>query len=203
MSDEYRTIQEEVQVESKVRGSKFIASASPSITRTEAEEFIAQRRKQYHDATHNCFAYRCSTDGSQYRFNDDGEPSGSAGKPILAAIDKFGLTYLVVVVTRYFGGTKLGLGGLIRAYGGAAESALASSKRITKYVFDSFRISFPHAYISNVMRVTSTCNGRIVDTTYDEEVHLVLETRKSKSEELRTLLVNCTNGDARIKELLG
>ncbi|MBM2841498.1 MAG: hypothetical protein HW412_2026 [Bacteroidetes bacterium] len=107
----------------------------------------------------------------------------------------------MVVVTRYFGGTKLGVGGLIRAYSDAAELALQSSQQITKYVVDSFRISFPHSHISNVMHVASKCNARILDTLYDEEVHLVLETRKSKSEELRSLLVNHTSGNVRIKEL--
>jgi uncharacterized YigZ family protein len=199
MSDEYKTIQAEVQVESKVQSSRFIASASPSSTKSEAEEFIARRKKRYHDATHNCFAYRCGTDGSQYRFNDDGEPSGSAGKPILAAIDKFGMTDVVIVVTRYFGGTKLGVGGLIRAYGDAAEQALASTRQITRYILDLFRISFPHSHISNVMHVTSKCGARIVDTVYDEEVHLVLEIRKSKAEELRSSLVNHTSGNVRIK----
>ncbi len=198
-ADEYKTIKEEVQAELKVQGSKFVASASPSITKSGAEEFVARLRKQYREATHNCYAYRCGADGSLFRFNDDGEPSGTAGKPILAAIDKFGLTDAVVVVTRYFGGTKLGVGGLIRAYGDAAELAMASADIQTKYVLESLRVSFPHSHISNVMHVTSRCGARIVDTLYDEEVHLVLEIRKSKAEDLRSLLVNNTNGNVRIK----
>ena len=199
MSDEYKTIKKEARAELKVQGSKFIASAAPSITKSEAEEFIGRQRKQYHDATHNCFAYRCGTDGHVFRFNDDGEPSGTAGKPILAAIDKFGLTDTVVVVTRYFGGTKLGVGGLIRAYGDAAELALSSAEIQTKYILESIRISFPHSHISNIMHVTSQCGAKIVDTLYDEEVHLELEIRKSKAEDLRSLLINNTSGNVRIK----
>jgi putative IMPACT (imprinted ancient) family translation regulator len=105
-----------------------------------------------------------------------------------------------VVVTRYFGGTKLGVGGLIRAYGNAAEEALASAVQITKYKVDVARVSFPHSYISNVMHVASKCGARIVDTTYDEEVHLVLEIRKSKAEELRLLLLNQTSGNVSVRQ---
>ena len=196
-SDEYKTLQREARAELKVQGSRFIAAATPSRTKLESEEFIARIRKQHYDATHNCFAYRCGVDGSLYRFNDDGEPSGTAGKPILAAIDKLSLTDVCVVVTRYFGGTKLGVGGLIRAYGSAAERALAAADLVTKYILDSLKVSFPHSHISSVMHVTSQCGARIIDTSYDEEVHLVLEIRKSKSDELRSLLVNHTSGNIR------
>ena len=194
-SDEYKTLQKEVRAESKVQGSRFIATASPSTTKQEAGECIARLRKQYHDATHNCFAFRCGMEGSLYRFNDDGEPGGTAGKPILASIDKYGLTDVCVVVTRYFGGTKLGVGGLIRAYGDAAGLVLASADQVTKYVLESLQVCFPHSHISNVMHVVSRCGARIVETSYDEEVHLVLEIRKSRSEELRALLVNHTSGN--------
>lgn len=195
--DEYKTITGQVRVELKVLGSKFIASVSSSTTKSEAEEFVARMKKQYHDATHNCYAYRCGTEGSLFRFNDDGEPSGTAGKPILAAIDKAGLTDVCVVVTRYFGGTKLGVGGLARAYGEAAEKALSAAERVTKFLVELFRVSFPHSQISNVMHVASKCGARIADTVYDEEVHLVLEIRRSKVEELRTLLVDHTSGNTR------
>jgi len=198
-SDEYKTIKKEACAELKVQGSKFIATAFPSTTTLEAEEFIARLRKHFHDATHNCYAYRNGTDGSQFRFNDDGEPSGTAGKPIIAAIDNLNLTDVCVVVTRYFGGTKLGVGGLIRAYGDAAEHVLVSVEHMTKYLLDSFRVSFPHAHISNVMHVASNCGARIVETLYDEEVHLVLDIRKSKADELRSSLVNHTRGNVRIR----
>lgn len=196
-TDEYKTIGGRVKVEHKVRDSRFIASASPSITKSQAEEFVTDLKKLYHDATHNCFAYRCGLAGNIYRFHDDGEPGGTAGRPILAAIDKSGLTDLVVVVTRYFGGTKLGVGGLRRAYGDAAEQVLASAAVITKHAHEQLRISFPHAHINNVMHVASRCDAKIVDTVYDEEVHIVLEIRKSKVEEIRGLLMNQTSGNLR------
>lgn len=196
-SDEYRTIREEVFTETKMQGSRFIATASPSTTKSDAEEFVARLRKQYHDATHNCYAYRCGTGGTQYRSSDDGEPAGTAGRPILAVVDKLCLTDVCVVVTRYFGGTKLGVGGLIRAYGGAAEQALSSANIVTKFVLESLEVSFPHAHVGNVMHVVSQSGARIVDTTYDEDVHLVLEIRQSKVDDLRGLLVNHTSGNIR------
>ena len=197
MTDEYKTISGGVKVEIKVRDSRFIALASPSITKTEAEEFIAGLRRFYHDATHVCYAYRCGAVADTFRFNDDGEPRGTAGKPILAAIERYGLTDIVVAVIRYFGGTKLGVGGLRRAYGGAAEHALASAAVVTKYAIEPLRISFPHALIGNVMHVASRCGAKIVDTLYDEEVHVVLEIRKSRAEELRKFLMDQTSGNLR------
>jgi putative IMPACT (imprinted ancient) family translation regulator len=109
------------------------------------------------------------------------------------------LTDVCVVVTRYFGGTKLGVGGLIRAYGDAAEHVFASTEQVTKYLLDAFSVSFPHAHISTIMHVASLCGARIVETAYDEEVHCVLEIRKSKAGELRSSLVNHTGGNVRIK----
>lgn len=201
-SDEYKTIREEVLAETKVQGSRFIATASPSTTKSDAEEFVARLRKQYHDATHNCFAYRCGTEGSLFRSGDDGEPAGTAGRPILAAVDKHCLTDVCVVVTRYFGGTKLGVGGLIRAYGGAAEQALSSANIVTKFVLESLEVSFPHAHVGNVMHVVSQSGARIVGTTYDEDAHLVLEIRKSKVDELRVLLIDHTSGKIRFQACL-
>ena len=197
MTDEYRTISSSVEAQIKVRDSRFIASASPSITKTQAEEFIAGLRRTYHDATHVCYAYRCGTAGDTFRLNDDGEPSGTAGKPILAAIERYGLTDIVVAVTRYFGGTKLGVGGLRRAYGDAAEHVLATASIITKFAIEPLRISFPHTLIGNVMHAASRCGAKIVDTSYDEEVHLLLEIRKSKAEELRQFLLDQTSGNLR------
>ncbi len=197
LTDEYRTIARGAEAGFKVQDSKFIASASPSTTKTQAEEFVAGLKKLRHDATHNCFAYRCGVDGATFRFNDDGEPSGTAGKPILVAIDKFGLTDIVVVVTRYFGGTKLGVGGLRRAYSDAAERALASASLLTRYAVEELRVSFPHSHIGKVMHVASRCGAKILDTQYDEEVHVVLEIRRSRREDLRSLLMNQTNGNLR------
>jgi uncharacterized YigZ family protein len=196
-SDEYKTISGENHVETKVQGSRFIATAAFTSTKPEAEEFISKLRKRFHDATHNCYAYRFGTDANQFRTNDDGEPAGTAGKPILAAIDKHGLTDVVVVVTRYFGGTKLGVGGLIRAYSNAADQALGSATVVSRYLLRRVDIAFPHGQVSNVMHVVSKCMAKIADTRYDEEVHLILEIRKSRLEDLRAMLMNHTSGNIR------
>ena len=195
MVDEFTTINGEAQAEYKVQGSRFCATALPVTTKSQAEEFIAGIRKRFRDATHNCFAYRIGTDGAEFRFNDDGEPSGTAGKPILAAIDKHGLTNILVVVTRYFGGTKLGVGGLVRAYGDATELALLKAEKETRYITLTVKATFPHSQISNVMHVISKVGAKIVDTQYDEDVHTQLEIRLSKAEELKAALVNHTSGN--------
>ena len=202
-ADEFTTIRSKVRFETKVRGSRFIASALSVQSKAEAEEFIEKVRKEFWDASHKCFAYRIGADGREFRFTDDGEPNGTAGKPILAAIDKFGLTDVLVVVTRYFGGTKLGVGGLVRAYGESAELALAKAERITKYKTHLIEATFPHSHISNVMHVVSKLGAKILDTMYDEDVHLRLEVRVSKADELEKALVDHTRGNVIVKRSNG
>ena len=201
MHDEYKTIRSESRTETKVQGSRFIATATPITTKAEAEQFVGRIKKEFWDATHNCFAYRLGTDGREFRSNDDGEPSGSAGKPILAVIDKLELTDTAVVVTRYFGGTKLGVGGLIRSYSQAAEKALLLMEPITKYVIETFEATFPHSQISNVMHIVSRLGAKIVDTRYDEDVHLRLEIRRTRAGDLNSSLVNQTNGNIDLKNV--
>ena len=199
MSDEFKTIKAEIRAELKVRGSRFIAAAAPCTTRVQAEEFIERLRKEHFDATHHGYAYRLGTEGDVRRFNDDGEPSGTAGKPILVAIDKSGLTDTAVVVTRYFGGTKLGVGGLMRAYGAAAVKALAGAEHMTQYLLERLEVAFPHSHISNVMHVVSRMDARILDTTYDEDVHLKISIRRSKAVALKSALVEHTGGNILIR----
>jgi uncharacterized YigZ family protein len=112
-----------------VQGSRFVATAAAAADRRQAMAFVEEIRKEFFDATHTAFAYRLGPAGADQRAHDDGEPSGTAGKPILTAIERAGVTGVVVTVTRYFGGTKLGTGGLVRAYGGAAAEALAAAER--------------------------------------------------------------------------
>lgn len=199
MRDEYKTLKEETRSELRVQGSRFLATALPTETPEAAEQFVEVQRKRYHDATHNCFAYRLGVDGGHVRFNDDGEPSGTAGKPILAALEKTGLTDVTVVVTRYFGGTKLGTGGLARAYGEVAEQALARGGIVTRHVMARIEASFPHSHTGHVMHVVSTVGARILETTYDEEVHLTLEIRASLLDSLHERLIESTSGNIRIR----
>lgn len=122
--DKYFTIESNQQAEIKIKGSKFIGYAASVGTKDESISFLEQIRAKHFDATHNCFAYQIGWNGSEYRFSDDGEPSGSAGRPILFSIQKYKYSDIIVVVTRYFGGTKLGVGGLVRAYSDATEAVL-------------------------------------------------------------------------------
>jgi uncharacterized YigZ family protein len=183
----------------KVQGSRFIATVAPAVSREAGEAFVESVRKEFYDATHNCFAYRVGIEASVCRFNDDGEPANTAGKPILAAVDKFALTNVALVVTRYFGGTKLGVGGLIRAYGDAAEAVLGKATIVTLYITQRIRASFPHAETNHVMHTVSKMEAKVVDTTYDEDVHLIIEVRVSRLNALNIMLVSLTRGSVRLE----
>lgn len=199
MRDHYTTIEAPNRVEIKVRGSRFIASACPVSSREEAEQALAEIRRKFHDATHHCFAYRLGPDGTDFRASDGGEPSGSAGKPILAAIDRGGFSNVLLVVTRYFGGTRLGVGGLARAYGEAAAGVLATATPRLCYAMVTLRASFPHAMVSPVMHAVEKVGAKIEGTEYDEDVHLELSVRASRADELEAALAEGTRGAIRIK----
>jgi uncharacterized YigZ family protein len=199
MKDEWVTITQRAEDETKVRGSKFIAVALPVETRQQALDAVEASRKEHFDATHHCYAYRLGAGGDESRSSDDGEPSGTAGRPILAAIERSGMTGIIVVVTRYFGGTKLGVGGLARAYGGAAENVLSKTTPVTRYEMCPLEVAFPHAMVSAVMHAVTQCRAKIVDTAYDEEVHMTLAIRKSQFDGLCSLLRDRTSGNIRMK----
>lgn len=198
--DEFLTITNPVERETKVLSSRFLALALPIQGRADVDECLAARRKKFHDATHHCYAYRIGIAGEDFRANDDGEPNGSAGKPILAAIDKLALTNVLVVVTRYFGGKKLGVGGLVRAYGGAAEDVLASSEKMKKLVVSTIHATFSHGLIGQVMHVVESAGAIIHDTHYDEEVHLEIHVRRTLTQNLKERLIASTSGNIRLKE---
>ena len=197
MNDGFTTIRAPARAESRVQGSRFIAMAAPAADVAGVDAVLAAIRKEFHDATHHCYAFRLGADGGQFRSSDGGEPSGTAGRPILAAIEHAGLTDIVVVVSRYFGGTKLGTGGLARAYGAAATGALQSAERVERFKTQLIAAAFPHAFVGSVMHAVSQVGARITDTLYDEEVHLVLEVRSSAAETLKSHLVDCTRGNIR------
>ena len=132
MRDEYQSIKADVTASIKVEGSKFIAAAFPVDLRLQTEQILANVRKEYFDATHHCYAYALGSEGKEFRYSDDGEPSGTAGIKILAAIQSKSLSDILVVVTRYFGGTKLGTGGLGRAYFESASRVLSDAVVVPK-----------------------------------------------------------------------
>jgi uncharacterized YigZ family protein len=196
MEDTYTTIRRRGMAEVKVHGSRFIALAVPGATREEFDPLLESVRKEYFDATHHCYAYRLGTGREAYRMHDDGEPGGTGGRPILTAIDREGLTDVLVAVTRYFGGTKLGVGGLARAYGEAAAQALRDAGRETRFVMSGLDVIFPHEVTSAVMHCISRIQARIVETAYDEHVRMRVEIRQSAAGELKDRLVEQTGGKA-------
>lgn len=164
----YYTISEAVRYEIKVKRSTFIGSISPAKDRETAEMIISEIRNEFHDAAHNCFAYRI--DENIFRFSDDGEPSSTAGRPILSMLDKYRLLQSVLVVTRYFGGTKLGIGGLISAYSKAAEETIQKSKKQKLLHYVLFTIRYPYKLTRQVEYLVGKYQGLPVDAQFAEAV---------------------------------
>jgi uncharacterized YigZ family protein len=202
MIDEYLTISIGGRHDLKEKGSKFIGLTFPINSNEEAESIIHKIKKEYYDATHNCFAYRIGLDGNSFRFNDDGEPSGSAGKPILNAIDQLKATDLLVIVNRYFGGTKLGVPGLIRTYHDSAYEAIQKSKIITKIIKKTIYLRFEHKYISAVMHNLSIKGITILNQSYDEKVSMTIEIRLSEVEFFKKAIFESLNGKIDISDIL-
>lgn len=151
--DTYKTITARSEGIYKEKGSKFIAVALPLTTENEVKEALAMLRKEYYDARHHCYAYILGFDKSAYRINDDGEPSGTAGRPIHGQLLSFDLTNVLVVVIRYFGGTKLGVSGLINAYKTATKEALETADIVSCIVYDVYEISFDYLQMNDVMKL--------------------------------------------------
>ena len=162
MAGTFRTLSASVEAEFKDKGSRFIAYAYPIRTTEEVKKLVDGQRQAHHKARHWCYAYRLGTDGLQFRANDDGEPSGSAGRPILGQIDSFGLTDVLIIVVRYFGGTLLGVPGLIHAYKTAAAEALKTAvvveKNIEKTVF--LRCDYPN--LNDAVRIAKQHQAEII-----------------------------------------
>lgn len=152
-SDTYKTIEKEAGGLFRDRGSRFIATAIPVSGQEEIKTRLEELKKEYHDARHHCYAWVLTPDRQAWRVNDDGEPSGTAGKPILGQINSRELTNILVVVTRYFGGTLLGVSGLINAYRSAAADALNNAEIVERYLTESWLIRFPYETMNDVMRI--------------------------------------------------
>ena len=165
---EYQTIAALSRGNYKEKGSKFPAFAYPAETEEDIKTILETLKKQYHDATHHCFAYVLKPDKSLYRANDAGEPANSAGTPILKQIQSRNLTNILVVVIRYFGGTKLGVGGLINAYRNAAEAALDNARIITQQILQTFRIAFSYENLNKIMRILQSDDIKLNRQQYGE-----------------------------------
>ncbi len=195
--DSYKTITAKSDIELKVKGSIFIGHARPCLGEQEAEDRITTIKKKYHDATHNCFAYRLGlTETKKVRFSDDGEPSGTAGKPILDNIEGHDLTNTLIVVTRYFGGTKLGTGGLSRAYSEAAAEALKAAGIVEKYITATIFITVEFHDYNLVERIIRALEGNIVGAEFTEKVSIKAEIRTSMAKRLKDDIIEATSGRA-------
>lgn len=189
MTDEFKTITDVVgEGYYTEKRSKFLAFAHHVRNVDEVKEIVAGYRKKYYDARHCCYAYVLGADRSEFRANDDGEPSSTAGKPILGQINKVELTDILIVVIRYFGGVKLGTSGLIVAYREATIDALAHCEEITQQVEEIVSYDFTYPMMNDVMRIVKEMNPRIVDQVFDNTCTIKLAIRKSEAERLRTRL---------------
>ncbi len=177
--DEYKTLKGSSEGVFKDRGSRFIAKACPVENVEEVKEILLSLRKEYHDARHHCYAYIIGTDEENWRANDDGEPSGSAGNPILGQIRSFGLTNVLIVVIRYFGGTLLGVGGLINAYRNAARAAIESNSIITKTVKVRYQLKFPYLSLNSVMKLLKDEGLTQENQEFDNECMIIVSFRHS------------------------
>lgn len=195
MTDSYRTLARPASAEPpKTKGSRFIGEAFPVATEEEATARLEAVRKREHAATHWCWAYRLGVEGDAFRYSDDGEPSGSAGAPILRQIEARDLTHTLVVVTRYYGGTKLGTGGLVRAYGEAAALALDAAPVAERIVRTELRLRFAYDDTSPAMHTVSRFDAEIAEQHYTEDTELVVRVRRSEADALRAAFVEALGG---------
>ena len=200
MLEEYATILAEVEHEiEKVRGSRFLAIAAPVSTPEQALAVVERARKRFHDARHWGFAWRLGPSGAEQRYSDDGEPSGSTGKPIFQEIEGRELCDVVVVVTRWFGGTKLGVGGLVRAYGGAAAAALDLAERRTVVLTERIALTYAYDCAGPIEGLLSELELRPAEAQYTDEVQLVLDVPLARVEHLLEQFRDRTAGRGRVE----
>lgn len=182
--DTYLSIAQPTEALFKEKGSKFIAFAYPVENEQEIKEKLDQLRKKYYDATHHCYAYMLGKDKKNFRANDDGEPNGTAGLPILGQLKSKNITNVLVVVVRYFGGTKLGASGLVSAYKTAASEALSQAKIIEKILTKSINFSFNYLQMNDVMKFIKDYELKILSQNFDNECQITLEVREDLVKEI-------------------
>lgn len=193
--DEYTTITTVGQGSYTEKRSKFLAWAHHVETPDQVKQLLAHYRKTYYDARHVCYAYMLGAERLDFRANDDGEPSSTAGKPILGQINSFELTDVLVVVVRYYGGVNLGTSGLIVAYREAASLALANAEKEKRQVEEVVSYDFPYTMMNSVMRVVKDMQPRILSQTFDNTCQLQLSIRRSQAAQLRQRLANLSFND--------
>ncbi|MBC9714855.1 YigZ family protein [Streptomyces sp. TRM66268-LWL] len=199
MQDEYRTVAHEGVHETEVNRSRFLCALAPAATEQEAQAFVARIRKEHPTATHNCWAYVIGADGGVQKASDDGEPGGTAGVPMLQMLTRREMRYVVAVVTRYYGGVKLGAGGLIRAYGGAVGEALDALGTITKRRFRLVTVTVDHQRAGKLQNDLRTAGREVRDMRYGEAVTLEIGLPDADVETFRGWLADATAGTATLE----
>ena len=186
--DTFKTISKPSEGTYTEKRSKFLAFALPVRTVDEVKDIVKDYRKKYYDARHVCYAYMLGPERTDFRANDNGEPSGTAGKPILGQINSYGLTDILIIVVRYFGGIKLGTSGLIQAYKQAAIEALAVADIIEKTVDADISFAFEYPFMNDVMRIMKEEEPQIIAQGYDSDCTMTLRQRLSAMERLKARL---------------
>ena len=191
-TDSYKTIRTVSSGSYKEKGSRFIAEAYPVRDESDIRTIIDSVRKKHHSARHHCFAYFLGKDRQVWRVNDDGEPSGTAGRPILSLIKSLELTNVLIIVSRYFGGTLLGISGLINAYRSAAAEALNNAEIIEQTILESYEITYPYSAMNEVMKILKSGSVEQSEQSFDMECSLKISLRPSAKERIlkRLLLIN-------------
>lgn len=185
MIDEFKTIKDKSEGTYSELRSKFLAFAHHVTTVDEAMVLVEQYQKKYYDARHVCWAYMIGPERETFRSNDNGEPSGTAGKPILGQINSNELTDIIILVVRYFGGVKLGTSGLIVAYKTAAAEAIANAEIETRTVDEEYTFSFEYPLMNSIMKVARDMDARIISQSYDMDCQMTLSIRRGKMQELQ------------------
>ena len=197
-SDSYFTIKTEAETAFKIKGSRFIGRAFLCHTVKQAEKILEDLRKEFHDATHHCFAYRVGWGKDmEFRYSDDGEPSGTAGKPIYDCIEGHGLTDVLVVVTRYFGGVKLGTGGLTHAYSRGAGDALEQAGKVENFITGQIKLFLDFSDYNRIERLIDKYKGKRLKSDFTERVAMIVELRESFITPFIKKLTDLTSGRAK------
>ena len=186
--DLYRTIKEKAEGTYSEKRSKFLAFAIPVSTVDEVKMLVAEYQKKYYDARHVCYAYMLGAERKEFRANDNGEPSGTAGKPILGQINSNELTNILIIVVRYFGGIKLGTSGLIVAYRLAAAEAIAAAEIIEKTVDEDVKVKFEYPMMNEVMKVVKDMEPQILSQDFEMDCRMTLRIRKGEAERMKEKL---------------
>ncbi len=201
MTEKYLSVSGECKTQKIIEKSRFITTSRHVESDEEAKAFIAEISGTYGDATHNCYAYICDITGNFMRFSDDGEPQGTAGMPMLEVLKTNALCETAVVVTRYFGGIKLGAGGLVRAYSGCVAENIAAAQKVLYQTCTELKITVDYSFVDTATRFFEERNADVINTEYLNEVIFTVAVKKEEEQEFISQLLNRLNGKVKTQKL--